>query len=112
MKLCKIIAIIDELKLEAVEEQLAQHNVKSFTLHAVRGRGRYFDSFNKNRLLKHLQIEIYVPETQSSAICRVIVDAAHCGADSEGLVSVIPVNSLYWVHEKREAHSNDFQFSE
>jgi len=37
------------------------------------------------------------------------VDAAHANADSEGLVCIVPVNDLLWIHDKRGAIDNDFQ---
>ena len=44
MKINKITAIIDEMGLEEVEANLLRHGVNGYTLHPVRGRGRYFDS--------------------------------------------------------------------
>ena len=112
MSLCKVVAIFDEFRLEEVESKLIEHGVHGFTLHPVRGRGRYFDSFNKNHLIKHIQMEIYASEEQTSALCLLISGAAYSGAESEGLVSVVPVQSLCWIHDKRDAQPSDFTFRE
>lgn len=108
MRINKITAIFDEFRLKKVEETLIQHGVKGFTLHPVRGRGRYFDSFNENHLIKHIQIEIYASAEQAKEIAQLIVDAAHGNADSEGLVCIVPVNDLLWIHDKRSATDKDF----
>ena len=86
MNINKVTAIFDEFRLKEVAETLIRHGVKGFTLHPVRGRGYYFDSFNENHLIKHIN------------------------ADSEGLVCIVPVNDLIWIHDKRSATDNDFQF--
>ena len=51
MQINKVTAIFDDFRLKDVEETLIQHGVKGFTLHPVRGRGRYFDSYNDNHLV-------------------------------------------------------------
>ena len=109
MNINKVMAIFDEFRLKNVEETLIRHGVKGFTLHPVRGRGHYFDSFNENHLIKHIQMEVYAKAEQAKEIARLIVDAAHANADSEGLVCIVPVNDLLWIHNKRGAIDNDFQ---
>ena len=51
MDINKVTAIFDEFRLKEVVETLIRHGVKGFTLHPVRGRGYYFDSFNENHLI-------------------------------------------------------------
>lgn len=98
MSLCKVVAIFDEFRLAHVEQELIKHGIHGFTLHPVRGRGRYFDSFNHEHLVKHIQMEVYALESQAQTLCRLIADSAYCNADSEGLVSVVPVSKLVWIH--------------
>ena len=108
MSLCKVVAIFDEFRLHEVEQQLLNHGVHGFTLHPVRGRGRYFDSFNEEHLIEHIQMEIYLAESQAKAVSRIISEAAFTGPESEGLVSIVPIQSLVWIHNKREAKDSDF----
>ena len=63
-----------------------------------------------HHLIKHIQMEIYAEAEQAREIAQLIVDAAHVNADSEGLVCIVPVNDLIWIHDKRSATDNDFQF--
>ena len=109
MQINKVTAIFDDFRLKDVEETLIQHGVKGFTLHPVRGRGRYFDSFNDNHLVKHIQMEVYSRDDQAKDIAQLIIDAAHVNTDSEGLVCILPVNDLLWIHDKRSATDSDFQ---
>ena len=110
MKINKITAIFDEYRLKDVEDVLLKHSVTGFTLYPVSGRGYYFDSFNENHLIKHIQMEIYTKADHAKAIAQLIVDTAHVDADSEGLVCIVPVNDLLWMHDKRSASGDDFQF--
>ena len=108
MNINKITAIFDEMRLEEVEATLLRHGVNGYTLHPVRGRGRYFDSFNKNHLIKHIQMEVYTKAEQTKEITQLIVEAAQVNVDSEGLVCIVPINDLVWIHDKRSAIESDF----
>ncbi|MBD3653926.1 P-II family nitrogen regulator [Kangiella sp.] len=110
MKIQKVTAIFDEFRLKDVEDALIKHGVRGFTLHPVRGRGRFFDSFNENHLIKHIQMEVYARSEQANDIAQVVVEAAHVNADSEGLVCIVPVNDLFWIHDKCSATDGDFKF--
>lgn len=112
MNIEKVTAIFDEFRLKDVEHALIRHGVKSFTLHPVRGRGQYFDSFNENHLIKHIQMEIYTRSELSRDIAQLIVAVAHANAASEGLVSIVPVHDVIWIHDERSAIDSDFHFHE
>jgi nitrogen regulatory protein P-II 1 len=112
MTIKKITAIIDELQLEAVEQALATHGVAGFTIHPVRGRGKYCNTYSKDQLVAHTQIEIYCNGEYAEQIAKVIMATADVGADGEGLVAVIPVDQLYWVCTQQPAESGDFKFKE
>jgi len=110
MNLTRITAIFDDMRLPAVEAALIEHGVSGFTLHAVRGRGRYFDSYNDNHLVKHVELEIYAQASDATAIAELLVDTAHVGSDSEGLVCIAPVDGLYWIHDRRRIEAADFHY--
>lgn len=110
MEIKKISAIFDEFRLKDVEQSLIDHGIKGFTLQTVRGRGRYYDSFNETHLIKHIQMDVYVKAEQAKAIVDMIIDVANVNADSEGFVCILPVNEFYWIHDKRSATDSDFQF--
>ncbi|WP_019603388.1 P-II family nitrogen regulator [Teredinibacter turnerae] len=112
MSISKVVAIFDEFRLEEVEKTLLEHDIRGFTLHPVRGRGRYFDCFNENHLIKHIQIEVYTADEYAERICKLIVDAAHTGVESEGLVCIVPVKNMYWINDKYEVQSDEFSFVE
>jgi len=61
-------------------------------------------------VIKHIQMEIYAQSEQARDIAQLIVETAHVNADSEGLVSIVPVADLFWIHDKRSAIDSDFQF--
>ena len=108
MKINKITAIFDEYRLKDVEDVLLKHSVTGFTLYPVSGRGYYFDSYNKNHLVKHIKMEIYINADNVQDIAKLIVDTAHVNAQGEGLVSIDHVQELIWIHEKRCAEVSDF----
>lgn len=109
MTLKKVSAIFDQLKLEAVEAALQQHGVKGYTVHQVRGRGAYFDSFNRDPLTPHILLEVYTSQACVAEIAQLIFDTASLGFNHGGLVSVVPVEELYWINEGRPCRDSDFE---
>lgn len=112
MELCKVTAIFDELRLDDLERALTSHGVRGFTLSKVRGRGHYFNSFNDEQLVRHVQLDIYTSHALAEDIARLMVDALHVNTDSEGLVCITPINQLFWIHDKDLANCGDFQLNE
>lgn len=112
MSLKKVSAIFDELRLNDMEQALIQHGVTGFTVQKVKGRGCYFDSYNPERLIQHLQMDVYTNAEHADAIAQLIVATARVDTDSEGLVSVIPVDNLYWIHSQEKAQATEFNYRE
>jgi nitrogen regulatory protein P-II 1 len=112
MPLKLVAAIFDELRLDVVEKALLDHGVKGFTVHKVRGRGAYFNSYNIDPLTRHVRLLTFTSEKNARAVARVILDAAHTGTDNEGLVRISPVDEVYWIHTKQCCKENEFDFHE
>lgn len=108
----QIAAIFSQMRLEAVETALVNHGVKGFTVHSVRGRGAYFDAYNRDPLTTHIRLLTYTSESNATAVAQVIMDAAHAGMDNEGLVRISAVDELFWIHTKQSCDENDFEFHE
>jgi nitrogen regulatory protein PII len=112
MSIKKIVAIIDELQLEKVENNLTKHGVTGFTIHPVKGRGKYCNTFSRDGLVTHVQIEIYTGEQHANKIAKSIMQIADVGADSEGLVAITSVDELFWIGDQKPAAAEEFNFFE
>jgi len=112
MAIKKITAIFDELHVEKVANALEAHGVKGFTVHPVKGRGSYCNTFSRNHLVRHTQIEIYTAENHAKKIARLLMKVAHVGADSEGLVAITSVDELNWIFQQKQAVIEDFNYFE
>ncbi len=108
----KVTAIFDELKLDSVEKALLRHGVKGLTVHKVRGRGEYFNSYGSDPLTAHILVEIYTTDRHAKRVAQVIMEAAHSNVEAEGLVSIDPINEFYWIHTKARCSEEDFGFQE
>ncbi len=109
MALKKVSAIFETLRLEEVEEALIQQGAKGFTVHKVRGRGAYFDSYNRDPLTPRTLLEVYTSEANVATIIRAICKAACLGHNHGGLVSVVPVEELYWINDEKCCEDSDFE---
>jgi nitrogen regulatory protein P-II 1 len=59
MTIKKITAIIDEMQLGNFEKAFCDHGVTGFTIHPVTGRGNYCNTYTKDGLAIHKQLEVY-----------------------------------------------------
>ena len=111
MTIKKITAILNEMQLDNVAKALCEHGVTGFTIHPVTGRGNYCNTFSKDGLVTHTQIEVYTSEEYAIQIAFLIMKTADVALDSEGLVAITSVDELFWVYQQTPARVNDFNFS-
>lgn len=112
MNIKKITAIIKEMQLDNVANALCEHGVNGFTIHPVRGRGSYCNTFSKDGLVTHKQIEVYTVDIYATKVARLIMEIADLALDSEGLVAITSVDELFWVYQKTPAQISDFNFND
>lgn len=112
MALKKVSAIVDEMRLNFIEDALIQSGVRGYTIHEVRGRGLHNDAYQQRELVNHTQVDVYTSEEQAEKIAELIMDTASQGGESEGLVAILPVDGLYWMYGQKKATEEDFAFNE
>lgn len=100
MKYNKIVAIIQITRLEQVEERLQELNIPGISVTKVKGYGEYANFFSPDWKSTYARIEIYCQPSQTNAIVNEIMDQAHTGASGDGIVAVIPVETVYRIRTK------------
>ena len=112
MNIKKITAIINEMQLDNVANALCEHGVKGFTIHPVSGRGNYCNTYSKDGLVTHKQIEVYTTDERATQVARLIMKTADVALDSEGFVAITSVDELFWVYQQTPVQISDFNFNE
>jgi len=102
MSFVKVVAIIRPDVLEKVEDTLKQMNVPGVTITHVEGYGEYANFFRHDRLVQHVQVEVFIGKGRATEIAEHIMDAAHTGGDGDGIIAIIPVDSVYHIRTKRK----------
>ena len=102
MEYIKIVAIIRMGSLENVENRLLQLNVPGLSVTKVKGSGEYTNFFTSDWNSTHARIEIYCEKDKKEAIVNGIMDEAHSGLTGDGIVVVIPVETIYRIRTKSE----------
>jgi len=110
MNIKKVTAIINEMQLDNVANALSEHRVKGFTIHPVSGRGSYCNTYSKDGLVTHKQIEVYTVDLYAAKVARLIMETADVALDSEGLIAITSVDELFWVYQQTPAQISDFNF--
>ncbi len=102
MKFRKVTAIIRPERLEAVEECLKRLNVPGVSVTKVKGFGEYADFYRSDWMCNHVRVEVFVGVQQAENIAQAIIDAAHTGVQGDGIVAVLPVESVYHIRTKEK----------
>lgn len=101
MKYRKITAIIHPSKLQAVEEQLKQLSVPGISVGKVQGYGEAPNFFNSDWTSANARIEVFIDEGRAQQVAQAIMDMAHTGKAGDGIVAMLPVESLYRVRTRQ-----------
>ena len=102
MNFVKIVAIIRPEMLENVEEMLRRHNVPGVSVMRIKGYGEYENFFRHDRMVEHVQLEVFIGKKRTTEIAEKIMEAAHTGSEGDGIVAVIPVEDVYHIRTKQK----------
>jgi len=102
MSFVKIVAIIRPDVLDKVEASLKKANVPGVSIVHVEGYGEYANFFRQDRMVQHVQVEVFIGKKRATEIAEQVMAAAHTGGDGDGIVAVIPVDSVYHIRTKQK----------
>ncbi len=102
MSFTKIVAIIRPDVLDKVEESLKKANVPGVSITHVEGYGEYANYYRQDRMVQHIQVEVFISKNRATEIAEVMMESAHTGTDGDGIVAIIPVDSVYHIRTKQK----------
>ena len=97
MEFCKVTAIFRPERLEAVEDALKKLNVRGVSVTKVKGFGEYANFYTSDWLCTHVRVEVFTGKARADKIAVSIMDAAHTGIEGDGIIGVLPVESVYHI---------------
>lgn len=108
MEARKVTAIIRGSLLDRVEERLQTMGVPGISVTKVKGYGEQANFFRHDWEVTHARIEIFTTEQERAhEIARAIVETAHTGAAGDGIVVVLPVETVYRVRTRAKLGASD-----
>lgn len=102
MALQKVTAIVRPEKLESVEHRLRELGVPGISVTKVKGFGEYLNFYQSDWMCTHVRIEVFTNQDQAEKIAETIIDAAHTGGEGDGIVAILPVESLYHIRSRKQ----------
>lgn len=103
----KITAIIQVSRLESVEQALKEIAVPGISVTKVKGYGEYANFFSRDWTSEHARIEIYTQVDKVDSITAAIMEAAHTGEEGDGIIVVLPAESVYRIKTKARLMRQD-----
>lgn len=107
MTFSKVTAIIQMDKIEQVEEQLKAINVPGISISKVKGYGEYANFYTPDWTSTYARLEVFTSKYRVDVIAKTIIDAAHTGLATDGIVVVSPVEKILKIKTKKEMSAED-----
>ena len=104
---CAVSATIDVLMLDKVERALQEIGVPGLTVNRVKGYGIYKNFYQRDWLVTHARIQIYVRRERVQEVVETIMAAAHTGGEDDGIIVVTPVLHFYRIADRRDLCGED-----
>ena len=98
----KVVAIIRENNLIAVQERLKDLRMVFINATRRKGYGEYTNLFAPDWSIMYARLEIYCEASQVEVIAQIIMDTAHTGLAGDGIVTIAPVEKIYRIRNKVE----------
>ncbi|WP_286829267.1 MULTISPECIES: P-II family nitrogen regulator [Kordiimonas] len=95
-------ATIHKLKCGAVEKRLQEIGVPGMSVSETRGFGDYKNFFQSDWMGAYARLLVYVPQEEVERIAEAIMDVAHTGLDSDGVIAISPITRLFRISDKTE----------
>ena len=102
MNFVKIVSIIRPEMLEKVEDTLKELNVPGVSISHIKGYGEYANFFRHDRMVEHVQVEVFIGKGRATEIAEHIMEVAHTGGEGDGIVAIIPVESIYHIRSRQK----------
>ncbi|MBT8117857.1 MAG: P-II family nitrogen regulator [Gammaproteobacteria bacterium] len=98
----KVTAIIRPDALEKVEKALQALSVPGMSVTRVKGYGEYANFYTTDWMVAHARVEVFIGHHRAEKVARAIMDAAHSGMEGDGIVAVLPVESVYHIRTREK----------
>jgi nitrogen regulatory protein P-II 1 len=103
-----LIAFLRMSAKDRVVQRLRDIGVTRFGVSTVKTYGEYKNFFASDLLGEQLRIDTVLSASRADEIARAIVDAASTGAPGDGIVIVLPAESVYLVRTGERSTTDDF----
>ncbi len=98
----KVVAIVRNDRLEAVEDALCDAGVSGITVTRVKGFGERPNFFAGDWTAEHARLEVFTEVDRADTVARAAMEAAATDHTGDGLVAVLPVETVYRVRTRAE----------
>jgi nitrogen regulatory protein P-II 1 len=102
-----VTAIVRSDLLEKIERRLQDLRIPGVSVTRVKGYGEYENFFARDWMTEHARIEIFLRHERADEVACAIMDEAHTGGAGDGIVVVLPVESIYRIRTKEVARSDE-----
>ena len=102
MKFRKVTAVFSSLVLDEVEKKLIGIGVPGMTISKTHGFGEYRNYYARDSMTNCVRVEIFTEADKANEIVKTIARTVHHGLNSDGVITVLPVEDVLHIREFSE----------
>jgi nitrogen regulatory protein P-II 1 len=102
MEVKNVVAFVREETREAIINALQEASIKGVTVTPTKGYGEYTNTFAIDLSNTCLRVDIMIAADRAEYAASILMDTASTGLDGDGLVAILPVDTLYRIKSKQK----------
>ena len=102
-----IIAVVRESKIKTIVSSLYENKIPGISISTVRGFGEHVNVYAKDILEDNVRLEVFVSERYADKVMTLIMNGAHTGLEGDGVVAMLPVDTMYQVRNFAKISEDD-----
>ena len=102
MKYRKVTAIIPQISLEQVEEELLAINIPGMTVSKAHGMGDYRNYYTNDYMSNCSRLEVFIEADKAKLVAKTIARTVHQGMSSDGVIAILPVEEFMHIKDYTE----------
>ena len=95
----KVTAIIPQITLDQVEEELLAIDVPGMTVSKAHGMGDYRNYYTNDYMTNCSRLEVFIEADKAKLVAKTIAHTVHQGMNSDGIIAILPVEEFIHIKD-------------
>lgn len=98
----KITAIVPQISLDQIEQELLAIDVPGMTVSKAHGMGDYRNYYTNDFMSDSSRLEVFIEADKAKLVAKTIARTVHKGMSTDGIIAILPVEEFMHIKDYRE----------